>query len=791
MTIGARHRTVLGLLGVALVAAAGIAAPWFAQPGYALVAALALLSAALLWLFVLTARTSTDQSVAETPVRVRPPAAHAVVDNDLRQQLETLRRTQGELLVAKRASEAAMLAKDEFLATMSHEIRTPLNGVLPLIELVLSTPLSDEQRDHLGTAYHSAQEMLRIVDDILDYSKLDVGKLEIEHIALNLRELVDGVVQLMRRSAEAKGLRLGVSIDPNVRLAVRGDPVRLRQILMNLVSNAIKFTQRGSVTVLVNRRGETPTAHEVAFAVRDTGIGMTAETVAKLFRPFAQGDASITRAFGGTGLGLVICKRLVDLMGGRIAVQSEPGKGSLFWFSIPLLKVIGDLPAQHDLRGVRALLVGSDETVLHRLAAALSNLQVQTTTAAGTSEALAKLRAAAVQGSRWQYDLVVADTTEPESRLAAFTRSVLADTALASARVLLLTLPDSTPPDAPAPARTIALPRAFTATQLRAALDSLFDAGTTQARAEAQRASSEQTVALPRVGEAAACQLRGHVLLVEDNVVNLQVARRLLGLHGLAVDTAGDGEEALSKLAAVDYDLVLMDCQMPRMDGYTATQRWRALESERGARAIPIVAMTANAMAGDREKCLAAGMSDYLSKPLSRPRLQQTLLRWLAAADVAADAATSRNEDIGAVETVQAAAEPVAANESVPSAPVIDTSASDASALDKHVLREMLDIMGGDFGLLVRVYLEETPRRLAELESAADAGDSESMIAIAHTLKSSSANLGALELAARARGMEETLRAAPSEPMTQRVVRIREEYDRVAAEFATLEADRL
>jgi signal transduction histidine kinase len=288
MTLGPRHRAALGALGVGLATAVAIAAPWLMQPAYVFFASAALLGAAAAWLFVLMARTAapagaTDESAAQ----VLAPQVRAPIDDDLRVQLETLRRTQGELIVAKQASEAAMLAKDEFLATMSHEIRTPLNGVLPLIELVLSTPLSDEQRDHLGTAYRSAQEMLRIVDDILDYSKLDVGKLEIEHIALNLRELVDGVAQLMRRSAEAKGLRLGVSIDPNVRLAVRGDPVRLRQILMNLVSNAIKFTARGSVTVLVSRRGETPTAHEVAFAVRDTGIGMTAETTAKLFRPFS------------------------------------------------------------------------------------------------------------------------------------------------------------------------------------------------------------------------------------------------------------------------------------------------------------------------------------------------------------------------------------------------------------------------------------------------------------------------------------------------------------------------
>jgi CheY-like chemotaxis protein len=393
------------------------------------------------------------------------------------------------------------------------------------------------------------------------------------------------------------------------------------------------------------------------------------------------------------------------------------------------------------------------------------------------------LRAAAAQGPRWQYDLVVVDSTEPAPRIAAFTRSVLGDTVLANARLVLLTHPDADAAAIATSPRTASLPRAFVPPQLRAVLDDVFDAGAAQVRAEAHRsAMADDDVALPRVGEAAPRPLRGRVLLVEDNAVNLQVARRLLGLHGLTVDSAGDGEEALSRLAAADYDLVLMDCQMPRMDGYTATQRWRASEGERGVRAIPIVAMTANAMAGDREKCLAAGMSDYLSKPLSRPRLEQILLRWLVA-DAAAPAPAA--ESTGEIASERAA-------EALPPAPAAtDQEAAASSALDKNVLREMLDIMGGDFGLLVRVYLEETPGRIAELESAAAAGNGAAVIAIAHTLKSSSANLGALTLAALARGIEEDLRASPTAPVVERVHQVRREYERAAAEFASLEADSL
>ncbi|HOX71727.1 MAG TPA: ATP-binding protein, partial [Dokdonella sp.] len=235
-------------------------------------------------------------------------------------ELESLRAMQNDLLAAKQEAEAATMAKGEFLATMSHEIRTPLNGIVPLLDLLRSTPLRPDQRDYLATAHQSALELLRIVDDILDYSKLEASKLEIENVGVNLKELVDSVAMLMAGSATAKGLRLGVVIDPSVRLAVRGDPVRLRQVLTNLVSNAIKFTERGSVTIQLGKRGESRSHHEITFAVRDTGIGLSPEAAAKLFQPFSQADASTTRVYGGTGLGLVICKRLIDLMNGKLGV---------------------------------------------------------------------------------------------------------------------------------------------------------------------------------------------------------------------------------------------------------------------------------------------------------------------------------------------------------------------------------------------------------------------------------------------------------------------------------------
>jgi signal transduction histidine kinase/CheY-like chemotaxis protein/HPt (histidine-containing phosphotransfer) domain-containing protein len=761
-------------IGAGAIAIAGIVSPLYAKAELVPIVAVSLLSlAVILAAMAVWARRIERAGPTPTLAATTASAPLELAPAELRRQLDTLRHTQGELLLAKQAAEAAMMAKGEFLATMSHEIRTPLNGVLPLLELVLSTPLAPDQRDYLSTAYASARELLRIVDAILDYSKLDAERLELETTGLNLRELVSAVAQLMQRNAEAKGLRLNVTIDPNVRLAVRGDPVRLRQVLTNLVSNAIKFTERGGVQIQVSKRAETRDHHEIVFAVRDSGIGIAPEIAAKLFRPFSQADASTTRVFGGTGLGLAICKRLVDLMQGHLGVKSEPGKGSLFWFSVPLLKAVGDLQVRRSLDGIRALALVDDETLLRRLQNAGSTLGIEFTPVRSLADALSSLRASTNMGERWRHALLFVDVAAFKSVLGTLVRNVLKDGSLAHVRILLSGHGGA---DLPQDPRLRMLSGNIAEETLRTSLEPMF--GVQEPGFPRTEPPADALLEIIPAADANA-PLRGRVLLVEDNAVNLRVAQRLLDLHGLDVTAVNDGREAVEHLERERYDLVLMDCLMPVMDGYTATRRWRERESASGSPRLPIVAMTANAMAGDRERCLASGMDDYISKPLDRTVLAQLLRRWLPATERDAVA----KAPAPSVPAVAASAAPAANRPRVVAAPA---QAERMTTLDAVIISDLLDTMGGEFGDLVRVYLEDAPQRLRELETAAETGDAAAQIAPSHTLKSSSANIGALALSDLARGIEHAARGGMATTPAEIADGIRQEYERVAAELSKL-----
>jgi two-component system sensor histidine kinase/response regulator len=681
-------------------------------------------------------RDISERKRAEEELRRAKEAAEAA-NRELEHAVE---RSNQAALEAQAANEA----KSFFLANMSHEIRTPMNGVCGMTDLLLETDLTDEQRDYAQTVRSSAEALLTVIGDILDFSKIEAGKLEMESIDFDLRTTLEDLTTLLAFRANESGVELTTLVEPDVPQVLRGDPGRLRQVLTNLAGNAIKFTEQGQINITVSVAARDEHSLTLKFMIRDTGIGIPTDLLDHLFQPFTQADVSTTRKYGGTGLGLSIAKALVEMMGGSIGAESKVGEGSTFWFTTALSTGTAEAAEfvsweAADISGVRILAVDDNETNRRVLAGMLESWGCGHVEVASGAQALQVLQAAVEENDPFR--VAILDMHMPEMDGEMLGRSIKSDPALQETALVMMTS-GGVRGDAGRAAEV-----GFAAYLVKPVRQSqLYDclAGVLRSGTHERDSGAAALPLITRHTLAERARRRARILLAEDNPINQKVAVKTLEKLGFAADVVSNGREAVSALRSAHYDLVLMDVQMPEMDGMEATRLIRRPGSGVVDTHTTIVALTAHAMAGDRQKCLDAGMDDYLSKPIKSAELLEVLERWLPERPDARSAAVSPPSEAPDAPPPDAAFAPDAEEERV---------------FDEAVL---LEVLGGDREAAAEIaaeFLGDAAVQVGELQLAVGRGDRQEIRRRAHTLKGASASVGAQALRAHAAGLEEMAQA--------------------------------